>query len=100
MILTLTVKISKGREYLYFQAGKKSMYISPKDKPERARQENVVKAIEYAWERAGHYIDTIDELLLMLPEPLRKKYSTRQAEQLQNKASARNQSKKKNSNTD
>lgn len=83
MILALTVKISKGKEYLYFQAGKESMYISPNGRPEKARQENVVKAVEYAWVRAEHYLDAIDELLPMLPEPLRKKYATRSM--LQNK---------------
>lgn len=77
MILVLTVKISKGKKYLYFQAGKESMYISPKGKPEKARQENVVKAVEYAWERADHYLDAMDELLPMLPASLRKKYSTK-----------------------
>lgn len=86
MTLALTVKISKGREYLYFQAGKESMYISPKGKPERARQENVIKAVEYAWERAGHYLDVIDELLPMLPEPQRKKYLARQPTSLQSRA--------------
>ena len=76
MIMTFTVKVSKGREYLYFQAGKESMYISPKGKPERANQENVIKAIEYAWQRAEHYLDSIDEMLGMLPEAQRKKYKS------------------------
>lgn len=79
MIMTFTVKISKGREYLYFQAGRESMYISPKNKPERADQENVVKALEYAWQRAEHYLDAIDDLLPMLPEHLLKKHMAKKA---------------------
>ena len=74
MTLTFTIKISKGREYLYYQAGKESMYICPKDSPDKARQENVVKALEHARDRANHYLGAIDELLPMLPESLRKEH--------------------------
>ena len=75
MILTFTTKVSKGKEYLYYQAGNNSMYICPKDSPDKARQENVIKALEHARDRADHYLNAIDDLLPMLPEPLRKKYT-------------------------
>ncbi len=87
MIMTFTIKISKGRKYLYFQAGKESMYISPKNNPEKANQENVVRALEYAWERAEHYLESVDELLPMLPEHLHKKHMVRKAARLRDRAS-------------
>jgi len=85
-ILTFTVKTSKGRKYLYYQAGKESLYISPQNKPDKAKQENVLEALEHAWERAEHYLDAADDLLPMLPAPLRKKHAARQAALLRGKA--------------
>ena len=84
--MTFTVKTSKGRKYLYYQAGKESLYISPQNKPDNAKQENVLKALEHAWERTEHYLDAADDLLPMLPAPLRKKYMARQAVLLRDKA--------------
>ena len=75
-ILTLTTKVSKGKEYLYYQAGNNSMYICSKDNPNKARQENVIKTLEHARIRADHYLNATDDLLPMLSEPLRKKYTT------------------------
>ena len=84
----LTVKISKGREYLYYQAGKRSIYIGPKDDVSRAKTENVVRALEHSQERAQHYLESLDELLALLPEPLQKQYHLKQAAILQDKAAA------------
>ena len=84
--LTFTAKISKGRKYLYYQAGKESMYISPQNKPDKAKQENVLRVLEHARERTEHYLEAADELLPMLPESLRKKHMARQANLLLNRA--------------
>ncbi len=84
--MTFTVKTSKGRKYLYYQAGKESLYIGPQNKQDKAKQENVLKALEHAWGRAGHYLDAADDLLSMLPAPLRKKHMTRRAALRQDKA--------------
>ena len=62
------------------------MYIAPQSKPDKAKQENVLKALEHAWGRAEHYLDVADDLLPMLPAPLRKKHMTRRAALLRDKA--------------
>ncbi len=72
--MTLTVKISKDVEYLYFQAGKESLYIAPKNNPSKAKTENVIKALNYSKERADHYLDSFEELLSLLPADIRKQY--------------------------
>ena len=82
----LTVKISKGREYLYFQAGKRSIYIGPKDDVSRAKTENVIRALEHSQERVQHYLESLDELLALLPEPLREQYLLKQTSIVQDKA--------------
>lgn len=79
----LTVKISRGREYLYFQAGKKSIYIGPKDDTSKTKPENVVEALDYSQGRVQHYLDVVDKLLPLLPEPLRKQYLLKQTDILQ-----------------
>lgn len=84
--MTFTVKTAKSRRYLYYQAGKESLYIGPQSKPDKAKQENVLRALEHAWGRAGHYLDAADDLLSMLPTPLRKKHMTRRMKLLQGKA--------------
>ena len=71
---------------MYYQAGKESLYISPKNKPDNAKQENVLKALEHAWDRTEHYLKAADELLPMLPETLREKHMTKQAGLLQDRA--------------
>ena len=68
-VMGLTVKISKGREYLYFQAGKSSIYIGPKDDASRVKTENVVRALDHSLGRVQHYLESLDELLALLPEP-------------------------------
>ena len=73
-VMGLTVKISKGREYLYFQAGKRSIYIGPKDDASRVKTENVVRALDHSLGRVQHYLESLDELLPLLPEPLRVQY--------------------------
>ena len=84
-VMGLTVKISKGREYLYFQAGKNSIYIGPKDDASRAKTENVIRALEHSQERVQHYLESLDELLALLPEPLREQHASRQTTILQGK---------------
>ena len=75
--MTLITKISNGAEYLYFQAGKKSMYIAPKNDRSKARIENVIKALEYTQDRMEHYAASYDELLQLLPPAECKKYAKR-----------------------
>lgn len=84
-VMGMTIKISKGREYLYFQAGKNSIYIGPKDDISRVKTENVVRALEHSQERVRHYLESLDELLALLPEPLRGQHLSRQTAILQDK---------------
>lgn len=81
----MTVKTSKGREYLYFQAGKKSIYIGPKDDATKAKAENVLKALDYSQERVQHYLESLDEMLPLLPEPLRGQYILKRMATLQDR---------------
>ena len=87
-VMGLTVKISKGREYLYYQAGKNSIYIGPKDDVSKAKTENVVRALEHSQERVQHYLESLDKLLALLPEPPRGQYLLKQTAILQDKAMA------------
>ena len=73
--MTLITKTSSGADYLYFQAGPKSLYIAPKNDPSKAKQENVIKALEYTRERINHYNKSFDELLQFIPPSERKKYA-------------------------
>ena len=84
-VMGMTVKVSKGREYLYFQAGKTSIYIGPKDDISRVKTENVVRALEHSQERVSHYLESLDELLSLLPELLRAQHISKQATMLQDK---------------
>ena len=84
-VMGITVKISKGREYLYFQAGKDSIYIGPKDDATRVKTENVVRALEHSQERVRHYLESLNELILLLPEPLREQHLLEQTAILQDK---------------
>ena len=68
----LTVKISRGIEYLYFQAGKESIYIGPSHDLSKSKPENVLRAIEYSKKRAEHYMGSVDELLALLPPEQRR----------------------------
>lgn len=81
----LTIKISKGKEYLYFQAGKKSIYIGPRDDVSRVKVENVMEALEYSQERVQHYMESLDDLLALLPELLREQYLLEQMTALQDR---------------
>ena len=73
--MTLITKRSSGADYLYFQAGKKSLYIAPQSDPSKAKIENVVEALEYTQERINHYHKSLDELLQFLPAKERKQYA-------------------------
>ena len=85
--MALNVKILKGNEYLYFQAGKRSIYIGPKSDPSKTKAENVVQALEYAWGRAEYHDRSIDELLLLLPTDLRKQYDAKEISRLNGRIS-------------
>lgn len=84
VILKFTVKISKCRSS-YCQAGKESPYICPQAKPDKAGQDNVLKALEHACAKAGHYLDAIDDLPSMLSALLRNKHMARRATLLRGK---------------
>ena len=83
--MVLSVKISRGIEYLYFQAGKDSIYIGPKGDPAKAKSDNVIRALDYSRERTDHYLKSFDELLPFLPEVTRKQYLTKQIVRLESK---------------
>lgn len=85
--MTLITKVSGGIEYLYFQAGKNSVYLGPKDEPAKAKKDNVVRALDYARERIGHYTDSFDELLPLLPPDVRRQYLAGEITRLGNKIS-------------
>ena len=73
-IMVLNTKVTKGIEYLYFQAGKDTLYIGPKDKPWKAKEENVVRALAHVRERLDHYAESYDELLPLLTPETRSQY--------------------------
>ena len=73
--MALITKTSNGAQYLYFQAGKKSLYIAPQNDPSKAKIENVIEALEYTQERINHYHESLDELLQFLPAKERKQYA-------------------------
>lgn len=50
------------------------MYIAPKNNHSKAKQENVIKALEYTKERMNHYAASFDEILQFLPPRERKQY--------------------------
>lgn len=77
----MTIKATKDKEYLYFQAGKTTIYIGPKDDLSKVKTENVIRALDYSRGRVRHYLDSVDELLALLPEPLRKQQISRQKQQ-------------------
>ena len=83
--MTLITKVSGGIEYLYFQAGKNSVYLGPKDEPAKAKKDNVVRALDYARERIDHYTDSFDELLPFLPPDARGQYLAGEITRLGNK---------------
>ena len=77
-IMVLNTKVSKGIEYLYFQAGKDTLYIGPKDKPEKAKEDNVIRALEHVRERLDHYAESYDELLPFLTTKTRGQYAEKE----------------------
>ena len=72
--MVISTKISKGIEYLYFQAGKDTLYIGPKDKPEKSKEENVIRALEHISGRLDHYGASYAELLPLLTPEMRNRY--------------------------
>lgn len=72
--MTLSIKIARGKEYLYVQVGKKSLYICPKDNTDKAKK-NIVRALEHTKERIDYYTKSYDEHLKLLPPQERKKYA-------------------------
>lgn len=80
--VVLNLKVSKGIEYLYFQAGKDTLYIGPKGKPEKAKEENVIRALEHVSERLDHYAESYDELLPLLTPETRSQYAEKEVTKL------------------
>jgi len=80
--MTINIKTLKGIRYLYFQAGSRSLYIGPEDDPAKAKQDNVISALDYSQERADHYLDSLDELLPLLPDRMREQYASKHAARL------------------
>ena len=80
--MTLSVKSLNGIEYLYFQAGKSSVYIGPRDEPARAKADNVMRALDHTRERMDHYADSFDELLQFLPPDARRQYLAKEIARL------------------
>lgn len=68
--MVFKVKSYKGREYLYYQAGKKAIYIGPKGNPTKVKVENLLLALDHSTGRVHHYLETLDDLLALLPGPL------------------------------
>lgn len=75
--MALQTKSSRGAEYLYFQAGRASLYIAPKGAPSKAKVENVVRALDHVQARLDHYGGAFDELLAFLPPEERRRYARR-----------------------
>ncbi len=73
--VTPITKTSSGTDYLYFQAGSKSMYITPKNDPSKTWAENIVKALKYTHERIAHYDKAYDELFQFPPRKEHKQYA-------------------------
>lgn len=84
--MTLNVKIARGHEYLYFQAGKESIYIGPKGNPKKSRVDNVIRALDYSRERIDHYTKSFDELLPFLPPEIREQHLSKEISKLNDKA--------------
>ena len=88
--MTLNVKVAKGHEYLYFQAGKESIYIGPKGNPKKSKPGNVVRALDYSRERIDHYTKSFDELLPYLPHDMREQHLAKEVSRLNDKAAKYN----------
>ena len=80
--MTLNVKVARGHEYMYFQAGKESIYIGPKGSPKKSKSGNVVRALDYSRERIDHYTRSFEELLPYLPIEMREQYLTNEVSRL------------------
>lgn len=84
--MTLNVKIAKGHKYLYFQAGKESIYIGPKGDPRKSKPDNVIRALDYSRERIDHYTKSFDELLPYLTSEMREQHLAKEISRLNDKA--------------
>ena len=74
--MSFTHKRQKGKEYLYFQAGREgTLYIMPKDSPTDVKVQNVEKALRYMQSRMKNDREIYERLLNLLPEENRKIFS-------------------------
>lgn len=80
--VTLHIKVLKEKEYLYFQAGKSTIYLGPKDEPDKSKADNVMRALDHTQERMDHYTESFDELLPLLPPTLREQCISREVVRL------------------
>ena len=83
--MTLNVKVARGHEYLYFQAGKESIYVGPKGNPKKSKPDNVARALDYSRERIEHYTKSFEELLPYLPIEMREQHLTKEVSRLNDK---------------
>lgn len=71
----LTYKKQKGKQYIYFKAGRTgTYYIGPRDSPANVKIENVEKSLQYLKSRITKDRKAYDTLLRLLPVELRAKY--------------------------
>jgi hypothetical protein len=73
--VSFTYKKHKGKEYLYFQAGREgTYYISPRDYSGGVNIENVEKCLEYMTKRMANDRDIIERLISLLPRDEKQHY--------------------------
>jgi len=74
-VVGLSYKKRKGKEYVYFEAGRQgTFYLGPKDSRSSVNVENVEKALRYMRTRFMKDKETIEELISYLPKEKRQEY--------------------------
>jgi hypothetical protein len=75
--VSFTYKKHKGREYLYFQAGREgTYYLSPRNSTEGSNIYNVEKSLKYMQTRLKKDREIIEKLISFLPKDKRHEYAT------------------------
>jgi hypothetical protein len=76
IVVSFTYKKHKGREYLYFQAGREgTYYISPRDASNGANIDNIEKCLKYMEQRIVNDREIVERLISLLPREKRQAYS-------------------------
>lgn len=82
----LSIKTIHGKEFLYFQYGKKSILIGPKGEYEKGNLDNVKISIKESDKRIDEslskYVKDTIELSFYLPEPERNEYLSKRTAEL------------------